>query len=63
MEEAERHYRRAIELAPANLVARNNLAMTLLATGRYAEGWPYFEDRWVSFKLADGAGARPRQWK
>ncbi|ASV97220.1 tetratricopeptide repeat protein [Paraburkholderia aromaticivorans] len=54
MEEAELHYRRAIELAPANLVARNNLAMALLATGRYDEAWPYFEDRWVSFKLADG---------
>ena len=57
-EEAERHYRRAIELAPANLVARNNLAMILLATGRYEEAWPYFEDRWVSSRLADGRPAR-----
>ncbi|EIF28576.1 tetratricopeptide repeat protein [Burkholderia sp. Ch1-1] len=57
MEEAGRHYRRAIELSPANLVARNNLAMALLATGRYDEAWPYFEDRWVSFKLADGRPA------
>jgi Flp pilus assembly protein TadD len=57
-EDAERHYRRAIELASANLVARNNLAMLLLATGRYTEGWPYFEDRWVSFRLADGRPAR-----
>ncbi len=57
MDEAERHYRRAIELAPVNLVARNNLAMALLATGRYEEAWPYFEDRWVSFKLADGRRA------
>ncbi|WP_091796740.1 tetratricopeptide repeat-containing glycosyltransferase family protein [Burkholderia sp. WP9] len=57
MDEAERHYRRAIELAPANLVARNNLAMALLATGRYDEAWPYFEDRWVSFKLPDGRPA------
>lgn len=57
MDEAVRHYRRAIELASANLVARNNLAMALLATGRYEEAWPYFEHRWVSFKLPDGRPA------
>ena len=57
IEEAEHHYRRAIELASTNLVARNNLAMALLATGRYEEAWPYFEDRWVSFKLPDGRAA------
>ncbi|WP_258193323.1 tetratricopeptide repeat protein [Paraburkholderia sp. BL25I1N1] len=57
MHEAERHYRRAMELAPGNLVARNNLAMALLATGRYEEAWPYFEDRWVSFKQSDGRPA------
>ncbi|RAS30962.1 tetratricopeptide (TPR) repeat protein [Paraburkholderia bryophila] len=57
-DEAERHYRRALELTPANLIARNNLAMVLLATGRYAEAWPYFEDRWISFRHADGRPAR-----
>ena len=57
LDDAERHYRRAIDLAPANLVARNNLAMALLAGGRYEEAWPYFEDRWVSIKLADGRPA------
>ena len=55
--EAEQHYRRAIELAPANLVARNNLAMALLASGRYEEAWPYFEDRWANFVDADGQPA------
>jgi tetratricopeptide (TPR) repeat protein len=58
LKDAERHYRRAIELSSANLVARNNLAMALLASGRYEEAWPYFEDRWVSFRLSDG---RPAQ--
>lgn len=69
LQEAEHHYRRALELAPANLVARNNLSMLLLATGRYQEAWPYFEDRWVSFRHADGSPARvpiqaplPRWW-
>jgi hypothetical protein len=32
--------------------------MALLASGRYEEAWPYFEDRWVSIKLSDG---RPAQ--
>ncbi|CAD6558225.1 tetratricopeptide repeat protein [Paraburkholderia metrosideri] len=55
--QAEHHYRRALELAPANLIARNNLSMVLLATGRYQQAWPYFEDRWASFRRADGSPA------
>ncbi|WP_258167851.1 tetratricopeptide repeat protein [Paraburkholderia sp. BL21I4N1] len=58
LDEAERHYRRALEVTPANLIARNNLAMVLLATGRYEAAWPYFEDRWISFRRADGTPAR-----
>jgi tetratricopeptide (TPR) repeat protein len=57
LDQAEQHYRRAIELAPANLAAHNNLAMVLLVGGRYREAWPYFEYRWVSYRLADGRPA------
>jgi hypothetical protein len=55
--DAEQHYRHAIHHAPVNLVARSNLGDVLLAAGRYQEGWPYFEDRWVTFKQADGQPA------
>jgi Flp pilus assembly protein TadD len=68
-DDAERHYRHAVTLGPTNLVARNNLGNALLATGRYEEAWPYFEDRWASFKDAEGRPqpVRPQlplpQWK
>jgi hypothetical protein len=43
--EAEAAYRRALELRPELDVARFNLALILLAHGRYAEGWPLYEAR------------------
>lgn len=67
--EAEWHYRQAVALAQTNLVARNNLADILLITGRYEEAWPYFEDRWITSRLADGrrhpvrTAVPLRQWK
>ena len=70
LEDAERHLRRAIELAPDFLSARGHLATVLLATGRYDEGWRCYEDRWANFVQADGSlstEARPRfplpQWR
>ncbi|MFM0157383.1 tetratricopeptide repeat protein [Paraburkholderia sediminicola] len=67
--DAERHLRRAIALAPDDLGARANLGTVLLATGRYEEAWPYFEDRWANFVNASGLpdSGRPQlplpQWK
>jgi tetratricopeptide (TPR) repeat protein len=42
---AEVEYRRAIQLKPDFGAARFDLGLLLLAAGRYAEGWPYFEAR------------------
>lgn len=42
---AEAAYRRALELGPALARNRANLAMALLAQGRYREAWPLYEAR------------------
>jgi tetratricopeptide (TPR) repeat protein len=42
---AERAFRRAVELAPANHEARFGIASTLLARGRFREGFAAFEHR------------------
>jgi hypothetical protein len=49
-EAAESEYRRALERDPTNLQARYNYGLLLLAAGRYAEGWPYFEARTEVFR-------------
>jgi Tfp pilus assembly protein PilF len=46
--EAEASFRRALELKPDYAQARFNLSLLLLALGRYAEAWPYFESRYDS---------------
>lgn len=70
LEEAEGYLRRAVGLAPNALSARAHLATVFLTTGRYEEGWAYYEDRWVNFVSADGSpstGGRPQlplpQWR
>jgi hypothetical protein len=42
---AEAAYRRTLELAPDYPNAALDLGMVLLATGRFAEGWPLYEQR------------------
>jgi tetratricopeptide (TPR) repeat protein len=48
LEEARRHYIRALELAPGDLAARSNLATLDLAEGRHcAATWEAFRARWM----------------
>lgn len=73
LEEAERHLRHAIALAPDSpetLSVRGHLGTVLLARGNYEEGWAFYEDRWANFLNADGSPvphARPQvalpQWR
>lgn len=42
----------AIELDPSNATAQFNLAVSLLALGRYAQGWSQYEHRWNFEHLA-----------
>lgn len=44
--QAVAHYRRALALDPADASARCCLAVSLLASGRYREGWEHYEWRW-----------------
>ncbi|MBF0295226.1 MAG: tetratricopeptide repeat protein [Magnetococcales bacterium] len=44
--EAEAAYRRALQLAPDSCRVIWNLALLLLAQGRYAAGWPLYEIRY-----------------
>ncbi|MDO6384871.1 tetratricopeptide repeat protein [Uliginosibacterium sp. 31-12] len=53
-EAAEAAYRRALEIDDSAR-ARANLAMALLAQGRFAEAWPYYEARHDSSLLAHDA--------
>lgn len=45
LEAAERAYRRAMELDPALRQVQADLGLVLLAQGRFAEGWPLYEQR------------------
>ncbi len=69
LDDAERHLKQALALAPANLGARASLATVLLAAGRYEEAWPLFEDRWANFVGEDGSPVDARvtlpmpQWR
>jgi tetratricopeptide (TPR) repeat protein len=70
LDEAERHLRRAIALAPHALSARGHLGAVLLAKGRYEEGWSCHEGRWANFLDPDGnpsIAAQPQvplpQWR
>jgi hypothetical protein len=45
LEEAEACLRQALALRPDNAPAQANLGLTLLAMGRYAEGWNLYEAR------------------
>lgn len=44
--DAEAAYRKALEVAPDDPVAKRQLAFVLLRQGKYAEGWPLYEARW-----------------
>jgi tetratricopeptide (TPR) repeat protein len=41
-QEAEKHIRQALDLAPDDAFARHNLGLSLLAQKRWKEGWPYY---------------------
>jgi tetratricopeptide (TPR) repeat protein len=57
LSEAIEAYRRALALAPDNANGHANLALTLLAAGDYAQGWPEYEWRWRADRFR--AEARP----
>ena len=44
--QAVAHYRRALAVDPTDSSARCSLAVSLLASGRYREGWEQYEWRW-----------------
>jgi tetratricopeptide (TPR) repeat protein len=46
LDDAIEAYRRALEIGPDSANGHANLGIALLATGRYAEGWPEYEWRW-----------------
>jgi len=57
-DEGEREARAAITLAPQHAGAHVNLAMSLLAQRRWAEGWAEYEWR----EATDLLGAQKREW-
>jgi tetratricopeptide (TPR) repeat protein len=46
LDEAEKAYRRSLEIRPELADTRAQMALLLLLSGRYAEAWPLYENRW-----------------
>jgi ADP-heptose:LPS heptosyltransferase/Flp pilus assembly protein TadD len=65
LEEAEQFKRRAVELAPDYPAFRHDLALNLLAQGRYREAWPLYEARADVPSLRGGFPKRVpgRRWR
>jgi Flp pilus assembly protein TadD len=59
---AEAAYRRTLELAPDYPNAALDLGMVLLATGRFAEGWPLYERRRARMQVLERGLAIP-EWR
>jgi tetratricopeptide (TPR) repeat protein len=53
-EEAAAAFRRAVELDPGQAQARFGEALALLSLGRFAEGWPKYESRWLDPRFREG---------
>ena len=59
---AEAAYRRTLDLAPDYPNAALDLGMVLLATGRFAEGWPLYEQRRARVQVLERGLAIP-EWQ
>jgi tetratricopeptide (TPR) repeat protein len=60
LSEAVTSFRRALELKPDDPIAKLAFGMTLLALGKLAEGWPYYESRWKTGELKGVTLPEPR---
>lgn len=60
---AEQTYRAALKLAPDHALARWNLALLLLASGRLTEGWLHYEARLESRRIIDQRVFTMPRWR